>query len=945
MAKKSRQKRKKEKSDFERDKEKIMKMLPDLKPVKRVFAHFKLFSPYIYIPLLLLILALSLYLRLPAAKYRLTAYDPYFAARMAREIVETGKFPDSDPMAYFPVGRNMNKNRFLTPYAIAFLYKILHALEPAFTVEEAAKVYPPIFGTVAILFFFYFVANLFDVITALLSTLFLTVVQAFLYRTSGGFADKEPVATVFISLTLLFFIKALKEKNKSVGIIYAVVSGITLAAASFSWGGYQLLPYTMGAFLIFASLSGIIDWSYIYKTLIAIVVFITTYLYYIKDISIWREDHMLFLYAALMFSGIYVYIRDRKIFLTPWLQLATSFTVVAFVGLIFLSFITHGSPYRFIYAQYKRVMGIRDLYGSVHQWSVGEQQRPVWVWPGAHRTGWFASGGYTQGWKHPEGGNTWWSRFAGFLPLSFAGLFISLYFGYYYKDTSYILSAAMYVMFFFVSTIFVRLHFPLSYAISIMSAIVVLHAMRFALIDAGISGIYKMLGSPIFTWRADSGDVERKTLKEDIIKHEKRVGLVIYLIVIPVVVLSLLSHNGLDKSPEINDIARAIYTFFAKYVLPYLQASSEHIRDVSKLKSFFAVGSLYKTIMLMIKVFFGFFYLAFFWTYLTESLKRRYVKLGICLGLVLLVFLQQFSTSYLFSRGLTSSMHDDWLQGLLYLRYKTPEDSVIFTWWDYGYWIQYVGNRPSVTDGENALGSYNIDMGQMFMKKNAEEFFSYRKAKTSPRLGNNSRFIEFHTLNYTRPAYIIIDNTLIGKFYWVSHIGDDCLAYECGTQFFFLRGYKKIKDQQGNDVIIFVGQIDSQNRDYYGGPAQLQIRISQQGIVPELILFRNGDPDRMEQYIITKYAILGTKTIRKLKLKDKAKGFPGLILIPGNILYEAPERSYVIYVPEKAIDMLFTRLYFFDGAGVEDFIEKKYDSVNRIVKVFEIKYPEEELKA
>ncbi len=40
-----------------------------------------------------------------------------------------------------------------------------------------------------------------------------------------------------------------------------------------------------------------------------------------------------------------------------------------------------------------------------------------------------------------------------------------------------------------------------------------------------------------------------------------------------------------------------------------------------------------------------------------------------------------------------------WLDALRWVRENTPEDSVVVSWWDYGYWISIVGQRASVADG------------------------------------------------------------------------------------------------------------------------------------------------------------------------------------------------------------------------------------------------------
>ena len=49
---------------------------------------------------------------------------------------------------------------------------------------------------------------------------------------------------------------------------------------------------------------------------------------------------------------------------------------------------------------------------------------------------------------------------------------------------------------------------------------------------------------------------------------------------------------------------------------------------------------------------------------------------------------------------------NDWLDALDWMKNNTPKDAVIASWWDYGYWIQTMGERASLAD--NSTVSTNI---------------------------------------------------------------------------------------------------------------------------------------------------------------------------------------------------------------------------------------------
>jgi len=59
---------------------------------------------------------------------------------------------------------------------------------------------------------------------------------------------------------------------------------------------------------------------------------------------------------------------------------------------------------------------------------------------------------------------------------------------------------------------------------------------------------------------------------------------------------------------------------------------------------------------------------------------------------------------------------NDWAHSLEWLKENTPEDAVVVSWWDYGYWISVIGERKSVSDNATLL--------DWQIKKTASMFFS-----------------------------------------------------------------------------------------------------------------------------------------------------------------------------------------------------------------------------
>jgi dolichyl-diphosphooligosaccharide--protein glycosyltransferase len=51
---------------------------------------------------------------------------------------------------------------------------------------------------------------------------------------------------------------------------------------------------------------------------------------------------------------------------------------------------------------------------------------------------------------------------------------------------------------------------------------------------------------------------------------------------------------------------------------------------------------------------------------------------------------------------LGGSYPQDWLQALSWLRDNTPEDAIVVSWWDQGYWIEAMANRTTLADGSTS---------------------------------------------------------------------------------------------------------------------------------------------------------------------------------------------------------------------------------------------------
>jgi asparagine N-glycosylation enzyme membrane subunit Stt3 len=101
-----------------------------------------------------------------------------------------------------------------------------------------------------------------------------------------------------------------------------------------------------------------------------------------------------------------------------------------------------------------------------------------------------------------------------------------------------------------------------------------------------------------------------------------------------------------------------------------------------------------------------------------------------------------------------SYYNHQWQKAMEWVREETPENAVFAHWWDYGYWVQSIGNRATVTDGGNAISFWNYWTGRLVL--------------TGPEQEDALEFLYAHNA-----THLLIDSTDIGKYTAFSSIGSD----------------------------------------------------------------------------------------------------------------------------------------------------------------------------
>jgi asparagine N-glycosylation enzyme membrane subunit Stt3 len=133
---------------------------------------------------------------------------------------------------------------------------------------------------------------------------------------------------------------------------------------------------------------------------------------------------------------------------------------------------------------------------------------------------------------------------------------------------------------------------------------------------------------------------------------------------------------------------------------------------------------------------------------------------------VILIILLLFS-GYVFFNSIKSEAYSyvpsvysqQWQKAMSWVRTETPKDAVFAHWWDYGYWVQSMGNRATVVDGGNAIVYWDYLVGRLVLTgDNQQDALNF-----------------LYTHNTT---HLLIDSSDIGKYTAFSSIGSNKIIKE-----------------------------------------------------------------------------------------------------------------------------------------------------------------------
>ncbi|MDP1695287.1 MAG: STT3 domain-containing protein, partial [archaeon] len=623
--------------------------------------------------------------------------DPFLFLRWTKYIIEHGSLMAIDTMRYVPLGFDTSREMILLPYSMAWFHK-LAVFFGSTSVEQSAVIYPVFMFALTVIAFFFLVRKIFIEdfgkikanAIALISCFFLTVLPALLPRTIAGIPEKESAAFLFMFLAFYFFISAWKSKTNFSRYSLVVLSGLATTAMSLIWGGS----------------------AYIY-IVIAGAVFIGFFLGQINNARFYIYSVWLFISWLLpsLFTSRFSLI-----------NLLTSTISGLSIGI----FIIIGFNL-FLFKYFEKYLNGK---------TISKIPKPVK---------------------------------STILSIILAGLIGIIFFGFDFISHKF-------------SDIIGNMITPITTRFGVTVA-----ENRQPFFQEWASNFGPVVnGIPLFFWLFFVGSISlfyfmiRKifTKKENIILTISYTAFLFALIFSRYSSTKLLNGtNGTSLFVYASGFIILIASFGYYYYAYFRENKEEKLKDINFgiillfFLFFFSIisarGSV-RTIMVLVPpsaAIVAYFVISVF-DYARKSKESSKIYAWIIFGIIFMITLlsaynpsekvdslYETSASQAINYGPTVYTQQ-WQKAMEWVRDNTPENAVFGHWWDYGYWLQSIGNRATVLDGGNAFGYWNYLMG--------------RYALTGT---NNQEALE--VLYSHNATHFLIDSSDLGKYSAFSSIGSD----------------------------------------------------------------------------------------------------------------------------------------------------------------------------
>ena len=267
------------------------------------------------------------------------------------------------------------------------------------------------------------------------------------------------------------------------------------------------------------------------------------------------------------------------------------------------------------------------------------------------------------------------------------------------------------------------------------------------------------------------------------------------------------------------------------------------------------------------------------------------------------------------AKNQSPSYNSDWQNAMSWVRNNTAPGSLFIHWWDYGYWVQTGGQRPTVTDGGHFNGYWDHLIGRYVLTT------SYPETAKS--------FMKAHNV-----SYLLIDPTDIGKYSAYSSIGDDKDISDRASWIITLTSDpKEIQETRNGTTRIYRGGT------YLDGDIQYEDDLTK-AFLPKgkaalggIILEKNNQkfkqPEGIYIYNNQQYRLPVRYLYQNGNLIDFGTGINSTVYVYANVYNSGAGQQFdvdgaVMYLSAKTKDSLVAKLYLMNDP------EKEYEELKLV---------------
>ncbi len=297
-------------------------------------------------------------------------------------------------------------------------------------------------------------------------------------------------------------------------------------------------------------------------------------------------------------------------------------------------------------------------------------------------------------------------------------------------------------------------------------------------------------------------------------------------------------------------------------------------------------------------------------------------------AVIILSVLSAISGGSSLSSQLGPSVNSNWYNAMIWIKNNTPQDSIVTYWWDQGHWITGIAERGAYADGAHCpptsckpypLNTRIVDVGKVLTTNDEKlaisilsKYMNFTDAQCEL---NRKAFGDIVPCKSPSEMYFLAASDLISKYPWPSYFGSLWPTYSGRgvQQQFFQIGLQPLKDQSGN----VVGYYDQCLRtDNTGNCQTFNFLVIEQGGKISTI-YQNRNFVRNTVYFTNS----GQQT-------DKSEN----ATLEGTFWVD-PSYTSAFYMTPDVQSSTFTKLYFYDGAGLEHFKQVYSNGEVKIYKV------------